>query len=81
MWYGITFYAVQEFVMLWDSIIVFTISQKNEDILWHLPPIEYPQLYFCLGIIALSLHAPYCPQWCTLHSIYLLKVLLPKAIL
>jgi len=32
--------------MLLDGIIVFTISQKNEDILWHLSPIECPQLYF-----------------------------------
>ena len=44
--YGITFSAVSKVFMLLDSIIVFTISQKNEDILWHLSSIEYPQLYF-----------------------------------
>ena len=48
MWYGITFSAVQEFVMLRDSFIGIAVYQKIENVPWRLSPIKHSR--FCVFV-------------------------------
>jgi len=43
--YGITFSAVQEFVMLRDSFIGIAVYQKIENVPWRLSPIKHSLFY------------------------------------
>ena len=48
MWYGITFSAVQEFVILRDSFIGIVVYQKIENVPWRLSPIKHSR--FCVFV-------------------------------
>ena len=62
MWYGITFSAVQEFVMLRDSFIEIAVVSKNRECSMAVVANKtFPILCFCLGITR-TFHPPYTPD-------------------